>query len=91
MVELLTVEAIAGLFETTRREVQRWREKHAGFPQPVERATTLGRPCLYDKQDVIAWAVLTGRWDEVVNKPTDDYMRCRCCDRIIGAGRKAKR
>lgn len=64
MTELTTNEC-AELLHTTRRSIFRWR--HHGFPKPIRHDDKFGN--IYDKADVLAWAVAVGKYDDLVGLP----------------------
>jgi hypothetical protein len=89
---LVSIRDIADLFGVERRTVHRWKTFHRGFPKHVAVEAIQGEryggfQCLYRKQEVLAWAVLTGRWDPIVEVPTSRVtwprgrgVRCECCE-----------
>jgi hypothetical protein len=80
MDNLMTITEIASMFQVGRKQVDRWKHSHAGFPRAVSRGH--GATQLYRRADLIEWGVLTRRWDEEAGCVIDDWKRCPCCDKV---------
>jgi hypothetical protein len=61
---------IGWLFGVAENTARKWPNRHRGFP-PARRRPVEGHDWehVYDRDAVIEWGVLTGRWDDVVDMP----------------------
>jgi hypothetical protein len=81
---LIDYTEIATLLGVAKRTPEVWRTRHKGFPTPRSqrlRVETVPIP-LFDKNEIIEWATLTERWDDVVGMPliNNHSHACACCD-----------